>query len=165
MTGVVQQLVQWGWLLGQMQFKYWVPQPRLFIFGLKILPFDFSKKTTAEFDLGFRSIYLILVFNYCFTLFLIFNNYTLVGLACSSLFNTFKLQPRVVETRLQSHESMVVNPATSDNIDSTNQKNVLTQKLSYNSCCCCYYQRFYTQTRLTDQFPLYLPIRLVCMQL
>ena len=35
-TGVL-QLVERGWLLGQMQFKYWVPQPRLFISGLKIL--------------------------------------------------------------------------------------------------------------------------------
>ena len=121
--------------LSQMQFKYWVPQPRLFIFGLKILPFNFSKKTTAEFDLGF------VVFYYCFTLFLIFNNYTFVALACSFLLNTFKLQRLVVETRLQSDESIVVNHATSDNIDLMNQTNVLTQKLSYNSCC-CYYQRF-----------------------
>ena len=37
---------------------------------------------------------------YCFTLFLIFNKDTFFGVACTSLFNTFKLQPRVVETRL-----------------------------------------------------------------
>ena len=37
---------------------------------------------------------------YCFTLFLIFNNGTFFGVACTSLFNIFKLQPRVVETRL-----------------------------------------------------------------
>ena len=37
---------------------------------------------------------------YCFTLFLIFNKDTFFGVVCTSLFNTFKLQPRVVETRL-----------------------------------------------------------------
>ena len=40
---------------------------------------NFRKKTTVEFDLGFH---LFLVFYYSFTLFLIFNNYTFVGLAC-----------------------------------------------------------------------------------
>ena len=63
-------LVERGWLLGQMQFKYWVPQPRLFNSGLKILPSNFSKKTTAEFDFGFHSIYALsflllhIVFNF-----------------------------------------------------------------------------------------------------
>ena len=37
---------------------------------------------------------------YRFTLFLIFNYGTFYGVACTSLFNIFKLQPRVVETRL-----------------------------------------------------------------
>lgn len=58
-TGVPQQLVERGWLLGQMQFKYSVPQTRLFFSGLKILLSNFSKKTTAEFDLGFHSIYFL----------------------------------------------------------------------------------------------------------
>ena len=58
-SGVPQQLVERGWLLGQMQFKYWVPQARLFFSGLKILLSNFSKKTTAEFDFGFHSIYFL----------------------------------------------------------------------------------------------------------
>ena len=37
---------------------------------------------------------------YRFTLFLIFNYGTFYGVACTPLFNIFKLQPRVVETRL-----------------------------------------------------------------
>ena len=45
--------------MGQMQFKYWVLKPRLFHSGLKILLSNFSKKTNAEFDLGFHSIYFL----------------------------------------------------------------------------------------------------------
>ena len=51
-------------------------------------------------SLTWVSILFISCLFYCFTLFLIFNNGTLFGVACTSLFNTFKLQPRVVETRL-----------------------------------------------------------------
>ena len=83
-TGVLQQPVDRGWLLGQMQFKYWVPQPKLFIFGLKILPTNFSKKDNCWVWLAFL-FHLFLVFYYCFTLFLVFNNYNFVDLACSCL--------------------------------------------------------------------------------
>ena len=51
-------------------------------------------------SLTWVSILFISCLFYCFTLFLIFNNGTFFGVACTSLFNTFKLQPRVVETRL-----------------------------------------------------------------
>ena len=52
--------------------------------------------------------------------------YTFVGLACSCLFNTLKLQPRVVETRRHSHDT------TNDNILLLQNSNKLEMFTKYN---------------------------------
>ena len=96
--GVLQKLVERGLLLGQMQFKYWIHQPRLFILLWKSYPPTFRKRKLLS--LAWVSIPFISCLFYCLTLFLIFNNGTFFGVAYTSIFITLKIQPRLLETRL-----------------------------------------------------------------